>query len=934
MKKLSILFFFWAVGLAGNADAAIQETYETIKGVIIDKQTKEPLIGATVQVLGTTQGAVADMDGSYVINLRKGTYTLEFKYVGYKAIVLKALKISHETVLNIEMESDAHLLNDVTVVAQMKRNTEMALMTDQRRSLVVQSGVSAQQITRTQDKDASEVIKRVPGISIIDNKFVMVRGLSQRYNNVWINGSAVPSSEADSRAFSFDLIPSSQLDNMIVVKSPAPEYPADFSGGFIQIHTKDIPTRNSFTIGMSGSINDQTHFTPFLYNPGSSTDFLGFDNGLRTLQGGINAKLQSIADRGVDLQNNGFNNNWMIKRRTPIADMGLNMDFSRHHEFANGSQLALSGAMNYSTAYKSYEDMENSLFGAYDTANDRSNYLRKSTDNQYNHDVRLGAMLNLTFAPKNNISRFEFKNIFNQLGKDRYTNRKGFDSQDNQMESAEYYYRSRTTYNGQFTGKHTYRNSVLDWSTGYAYSNRNLPDRRRYTINDALEEGVMSLSKGNDINREYTELNEHIVSGSLNYKYDFDWGNEIKPTLKTGAYGEYRTRDYTTRQFDYYWNQSQNTLPSDFRHMDIANELLTDKHYGADKLYLLEEVKWRNNYEGNNLLLAGYLGMNLPLGDFNIYTGLRFEHNNMELISNTRDAEKSPKSTFYTYNDLFPSLNMSYKLTEQQQLRLSYGRSVNRPEFREVSSSVFYDFDLGSAVQGNTELRNSYINNIDFRYEYYPSSGEVISAAVFYKQFNDPIEWVYTVTGGTDLVYSFNNAQSAYSLGVEVDIRKDLAFIGLSNFTWSFNGALIKSKVNFEKGSRERDRPMQGQSPYLVNTGLFYQGEALNVGLLYNRIGKRIIGVGRTVGLTGGENTVNIPNSYEMPRNVIDLSASLKLNKHWLIKMGVRDLLAERVYYKQFTEVTHKNGTTENIEEITKSYQPGRNFNLSINYTF
>lgn len=929
MKK-SILFFLILLvcSLATAAPTSV------IKGCILDKQTKEPLIGATVQVVGSSAGAVADMDGNYQLNVKHGTYTVEVKYVGYKGLVLKSVRVSKETVLNFELESDTQTLNDVTVVAQMKRNTEVSLMTDQRRSLVLQSGVSAQQISRTQDKDASEVIKRIPGISIIDEKFVMVRGLSQRYNNVWINGGAVPSSEADSRAFSFDLVPSSQLDNMIVVKSPAPEYPADFSGGFILIQTKDIPTKNSFSIGVSGSMNDQTHFQSFWYNKGSKTDFLGFDGGLRGLQGGISARLNSIADNGVDLQTNGFNNDWTVHRKKPVGDLGINMDFSRFYETQSGKKFAISGALNYSNSYKSFENMENSLFGAYDEVNDRSNYLRKSTDNQYNHDVRLGAMLNMTYVPNDGVSRYEFKNIFNQLGKERYTNRKGFDAQDNQMESAEYYYSSRTTYNGQFTGKHTYLHSQLDWSGGYAYSNRNLPDRRRYTIDDALESGVLGLSKGNDISREYTELNEHIFSGNVNYKHDFDWGYGLTPTLKMGAYGEYRTRKYTTREFNYYWNYSNNTLPDGFRYLDIPNELLTDGHYGADKLYLLEQVKWRNNYEGRNLLLAGYAGANFPLGAFNVYAGVRFEHNKMELISHTRDAEKSPKSTFYDYNDFFPSLNMGYKVSEKQQFRLSYGRSANRPEFREVSSSVFYDFDLGSAVQGNTELKNCYVNNLDLRYEYYPTSGELISVAVFYKHFDNPIEWTYTVTGGTDLVYSFNNAKSAYSLGVEIDLRKDLAFMGLKNLMWSFNGAWIKSKVNFEAGAKERNRPMQGQSPYLINTGLFYQKDNLNVGLLYNRIGKRIIGVGRTVGVTGGEHSANIPDSYEMPRNAFDLTASVKLKEHWLIKAGVRDLLAEKVYFKQFTDVTHKNGAQESIEEVTKSYQPGRQFNLSVSYTF
>ena len=224
----------------------------TIKGNITDRQTKEPLTGATIQIAGTALGTVADIEGNYALDVKSGSYTLTIKYVGYKDITINNIKVSKaDQVLNFEMESDAQALGEVSVTAAAKKNNEVALIQEQKRSLVVQSGVSAQQIAKTQDKDASEVIKRVPGVSIIDEKFVMVRGLSQRYNNVWMNGSAVPSSEADSRAFSFDIIPSSQLDNMVIVKSPAPEYPADFTGGFILINTKDMPSENGFNISLS-----------------------------------------------------------------------------------------------------------------------------------------------------------------------------------------------------------------------------------------------------------------------------------------------------------------------------------------------------------------------------------------------------------------------------------------------------------------------------------------------------------------------------------------------------------------------------------------------------------------------------------------------------------------------------------------------------------
>lgn len=908
-----------------------------IKGKVTDSTTGEPLIGATIQIDGTPKATATDIDGLFTFSGldENANYTLTIKYISYKTKKIDGVRAEAQPqVIEIKLTPDEQTLNEVTVTGVARKNTEIAVIQMTKSSPVIVSNVSAQEITKTQDTNAGEVIRRVPGVSLIDDKFVMVRGLSQRYNNVWINGGAVPSSEADSRAFSFDLIPSSQIDNMQIIKTPSPEYPADYTGGFITITTKDIPAENTAELSVGGNWNDITSFSDFKYAKGSGTDFLGFDSGMRGLNGGINSTLNSIAGNGVDLQNNHLNNDWRVRNMNPVGDLKLSGSLGRRWKLGD-RQLGMIAAFNYSNEYRKYEDMQNNLFGVYDADKDQSNYLRYSVDDQYNHNVRLGAMLNFTLLSADGNSKYQLKNIFNQIGNDRYTWREGLSAQSDNENSAEYYYRSRTTYNGQITGKHTFALDELDWSASYSYANRNVPDRRRYLINDALEPGVMQLTSPNDISREWTKLDEHIVSAAVNDKHDFKFGS-FTPSLKFGAYGEYRTRKYTTRDFIYNWNAASNTLPDGFRQFDLSEMLSDESYFGADRLYLLEEQHMRNNYKGNNYLGAGYFAANIPLGNFNIYAGLRYEYDHMELITNTRDNAESPFSHNYEYNDLFPSVNTTYKINDKHQLRLSYGKTVNRPEFREVSPSVFYDFDLASNVQGNTDLKPCYIQNVDFRYEFYPSKGELISIAAFYKYFDSPIEWTYTVTGGTSLVYSYMNAQRANNYGIELDIRKDLSFIGLPGFSWSFNGALIKSRVKFEAGSKEEDRPMQGQSPYLVNTGLFYKNDKLqlDVALLYNRIGKRIIGVGRSEGTTSGNEALRVPDSYEMPRDVIDISASKKFGNHWELKLSIRDLLAQKVYYKQFADVHYSNGTSREVEQITRAYKPGRNIGVSAVYKF
>lgn len=916
--------------------AAVRVLAADIRGKVTDATTREALIGATVSVLGTDLVAATDVDGHFSFTgLDAGkSYSLLIKYLSYKDKTVKDVRPDATgREITVALQPDQTQLEGVTVSGIARKNTDIAVIQMTKNSAVTVSSVSAQDIQRTQDSNAGEVIRRVPGVSLIDEKFVMVRGLSQRYNNVWINGGAAPSSEADSRAFSFDLIPSSQIDNMQIIKSPSPEFPADYTGGFVNITTRDIPAQNTAEISVGGNWNDNTSFSTFKYAKGSGTDWLGFDGGKRSLSGGTDAVLKTI-EKGTDLLCNGLNNDWRVRTMNPAGDIKLAASLGRRFDLG-GRMLGLVAAMNYTNEYRRFDNMDNNLFGVYDAANDKSNYLHHYVDDQYNHNVRLGAMLNLTLLSKNGRNKYQFKNILNQIGNDRYTWREGYNAQSDNENMAEYYYRSRTTYNGQLTGKHTFAADELDWNASYSYANRNVPDRRRYLTTDALSPGTIQLANGNDVSREWTYLYEHIASAAVNERHSFNF-NSWKPELKAGAYAEYRTRNYKTREFIYSWDPNDYTLPADFRKQDMTELLSTSSNFGDKGLYLLEYKRMRDNYEGHNTMASGYLAATLQFGALSVYAGVRYEFDRMELVTNTRDTEVSPMSHYYTYHDLFPSVNMTYKFTDQHQMRLSYGKSVNRPEFREVSPSVFYDFDLASNVQGNTDLKPCYIQNIDLRYEFYPSKGETVSLAAFYKYFDSPIEWTYTVTGGTDLVYSYMNAKSANTYGLELDIRKDLSFIGLRDFSWSFNGALIKSEVKFGGDSRQKDRPMQGQSPYLVNTGIFYKNTraAIDVAVLYNRIGKRIIGVGRSVGTTSGNETLRVPDSYEMPRDVLDLSLSKRFGTHWEVKMNVRDLLAQKVYYKQFEDVKYSDGRTKEVQETTRCYKPGRNVGLNVTYKF
>lgn len=917
----------------------------SIKGIVTDAKTGETLPGVAISIKNTTQGVMSDLDGSYQLNVSPGVHSITASYLSYGALEITdvVVKKGQTTDLNIPMQESLNSLNEVVVVAMARINSEVSLLNSMKNANGIVSGVSSQQISRNQDRDASEVIRRIPGISIMDNKFIVARGLSQRYNNVWINNSATPSSEADSRSFSFDLIPSSQIENIMIVKSPQPELPADFSGGFVKVATKGIPNENSMEISYGTGFNTKTQFEDFKYNPGSSTDFLGFDNGHRSLKGAVPFRLNADNTESVDaVSKNGFNNNWDVKTKNPLPDQRFSFAMSRRLDTENGQQWGLTTALNYSYVSRTYMNMKNAQYGVYNDISDKAEPDNIYNDDQYNTNTRLGAMVNLSFIP-NKKNHYEFQNIFNQLGLDRYTFRTGTDytsGREKKQEKEEYLYSSRTTYAGQLTGKHTFTlANKLDWTLGFSYANKNQPDRRiiNRTENASTSEdpynGQMYVSQA-DIERNFVDLNEYTYNAGANYSHDLKLGSSITSTLKGGLYGEYKVKDYNTRDFDYLYDE--NYFPYSFRFGNVVNDILRPENYGSGKLYINESTNNVDSYEGNNKLLAAYLAINIPYNKFNIYAGARLEHNIMTLTNYISEVGFDTKDSEYKTTDVFPSLNVSYTLNKDNILRFAYGMSVNRPEFREVSPASYFDFDLFNRIKGNSDLKAAYIQNLDLRYEFYPSAGELLSVALFYKHFENPIEWTFINTGGGSRIFTFENALSAQNLGIEVDIKKRLDFIGLKDFSAVINGSLISSKVKFDEASVEDERPLQGQSPFLVNAGLFYQNDPLQLtaGLMYNIIGKRIVGIGLK---SKSENsTVNddIPDMYEMPRNVLDFTVTKRFGKHMEIAAAIKDIFSQDILYKQFPKYKDTNEKMQEREQITREYNPGQNISISAKYIF
>lgn len=900
-----------------------------ICGTVTDAKLKEPLIGASVVIEGTTVGAIADVDGNFRIeNVKPGTYNLIASYVSYNSQTLKDVTVvaRQEAVLRIEL-SDADLqLQNVVVVAQRKLGTEAAVINTMRTSLPVVSGISAQQISKTQDSDAAEVLRRIPGITIVEDRFVVVRGLAQRYNNVWLNNATTPSSETDSRAFSFDVLPSSLIDNMMVYKSPSAELPADFSGGFVQVATKNIPDGNTFQVSYQMGFNTNATFRDFRLTDGTWKDYLGFGAAPRALPSDAPAHLGDLSKDEIAGFTRRVNQRWGIRHFTAIPDQKISLTSNRSWEPGNWKIGNITN-VNWSTEYD-YAEMENNNYIAYDVANDQSRHRFEYNDTRYRQTSKLGALFNWSFVNGNN--KYELRNFFSQRGILALTQRTGMNYySDKDIRRWESLYTGRTTYSGQISGTHTLMEAVnkLDWTAGYALAVYKEPDRK--IVNSILDETKKEEPNYyvSDPMRYYQDLKDHGVSLAANYEHKLTVSEMFTPVFKGGIYGEYKDRTFDARRFGY------NLLGKGYdRYADWDySSLFVDENIAADKIVLRETTTNSDSYTSDNLLGAAYLSAKLNYGEvLNANIGVRMEYYKLTMDGYSSDGTV-PVHLDNQSTDFFPSVNISYNLSTNHLLRAAYGRSVNRPEFREVVPYVYFNFERDANIVGNTELKSAYADNVDLRYEFYPSTGEMITLGVFYKRFKDPIEETYN-EAGSGLQYTYHNAKNAEAYGVELDLKKRLDFIGLTNLSLVCNAAYIHSRVRFEEGSFERDRPMAGQSPYLINAGLFYQNDddGLSASLLYNRIGKRI----ESVGVPMQNQNEDIPDIYEMPRNSLDLSFSKKIGKLVEIKAGVQDLLNSKIEYKQFVKLVDDNGGKRKREQLVRSYRPGVDINVGVSLKF
>jgi outer membrane receptor for ferrienterochelin and colicin len=924
-----------------------------IEGIVRDAVTKETLVGASVVIKGTNNGSISDFDGNFMIgDVTAGIYTLQISFVSYNMLELTEVTVeaNKSTRLEIDLEPSTVQLQEVVVTAVKRTNTEISMISSIKASNLVASGITSQQITRAQDRDASEVVKRVPGITISDNRFIIVRGLNQRYNDVWLNNAPVPSTEADAKSFSFDMVPSSMIDNIVVIKSSSPEIPADFAGGFVKITTNNMPQENSFSISYSSSYNSGTTFKSFYNYKGSKTDWLGYDDGMRALPSDMPSNLNiydeasnpvvrnKVTDVGRELPNN-----WNMLSSKAIPDQRFGIGISRR--FALGSNwLGNVTSFTYSNTYDSKKTVNNT-YTIYNFRYDKPAPSDEFSDEQYTRTAKIGVLHNWALYLGNG-QKIEFKNLFNQIGSSRSILRTGREwyNDGRYIKAAELGYMSRSIYSGQLAGSHSFKEGTtrIDWNASYSFSDKDEPDLKRYRrIRSQTDttQYMLLFGENPDLSsqaRYWLNLSENLYSASVDFCQKFSFGS-FTPELKIGFYAEKKDREFKARNFGYAMASDSSTFSGSTLPVE---EIFSSENINLTSgIKLVEMTSKSDSYKATYENYAAYLALRLPISNkINIYTGARIEKTKQTLDGYYLGSTSEAKYQRDTIN-IYPSLNTTYNFNEKNLIRVAYGMTVNRPEFREISPFYFVDFNLNAGIMGNTSLNQSYIHNIDLRYEYYPSQNETFSLGVFYKIFIDPIEMV--IIGNTPQQFSFQNVDKAHAYGLETEVRKSLDFIGVPEVSVVANAAWIKSKISFADGSLQRDRALQGQSPYIINTSVFYQNDdkGFSANLLYNVIGPRIV----AVGIPSPNEWEDVPNIVEEPRNIIDFNISKKIGKYLEIKFALRDLLNQKVTYKQTIDTDvdmslYDSNLSETRhftrKQVNKSYRPGSYFTLGLSARF
>jgi len=966
---LRILLFIVLSVLGGSSFAQFQTG--RITGTITDVQTNESLPGATIRIEGTTMGAAADMDGRFVINnVPIGKKSLVISYISYKTKIMKDIAITPGTTeLYISLEPVSGDSLQVVVVTTLDRNTNATQVLMQRENKAVSDGISSEAITRSPDRNSSDVLKRVSGVTIQDDKYVVIRGLSERYNTSYLNGAPLPSTEPDKKAFAYNLFPSNIIENIVVNKTATPDMPSEFAGGIVQINTKGSAEKNFLSINMGSGLNTVTSFQKRMSYEGGKLDILGFDDGSRNLPANMPGYLERASWISNDAQANmakNFANDWSWSQSKFMPNSMLQLTGGYKIKRKEEDFIGIIFGAGYNST-KSLYTMERTEYDGLVVNNINPEQIIRernysSVVNQTQNST--GLLLNIS-ARFNDNHRILLKSFMTGSTDDKFILANGSNdlTLDNPILNrvTTRYFSYNRIITSQLNGEHYFEKSgiKLEWNTGIGNVIRSVPNFRnmsysRYdhfrdydpsegpNLKDTVYRADLGASTGPSYSgyRIYNELKENIYSSRVDVSKTYTLNTKWELNAKTGALYQYRYRTFIMRSFGMQQYSATNKgifaddsllYLSESQIFASQNMGVTPVNTGGFKIF--ENTKADDNYNASSHLGAGYLMGEFKHTDkFRAIGGVRYE-NYSQLLTVTYNFGDS----VYVKNrlgDFMPSLNLVYNINKKTGIRASYYKTLNRPEFRELAKINWFDPETRLSVSGNPELVRSYIQNMDLRYEFYPGKGQLFTASSFYKYFVNPIERYMLPGQESQIIY--RNANYAQVYGAEMEYRVNLAWLLnkdsvriLNNITLFSNLSLIKSMVDVEglNNKVSSKREMQGQSPYIVNTGITYndvtKGHSMTV--MLNRAGPKIYIVGND----------QIPNRWENARTVLDFQASkMFLKKKLEVKINVRDILQQKwiVFYRGGSNTIKNYDPSTDFVNFERNY--GISYSFSVSYKF
>lgn len=933
----------------------------TIRGAVYDEKTGEPLFGVSVLVVETAKGAVTDFDGKFEIQATPGTYTLQISYISYSTLSLTEVLVENGKVLvipDVLLKEEASELETVTVSAAAIRTTESALMSVKRNAPNLLDGISASTFRQIGDGDAASAVKRVTGVSIEGGKYVYVRGLGDRYTKTVLNGVDIPGLDPDRNTIQMDIFPTNVIDNIIVSKSFTAELPADFTGGVVDIETKDFPEEKTFRVSVSGGVNPSMHFNKnYLTYQGGRTDFLGFDDGTRANPTGGRTTIPQFGEvvgnpssaRGQDYQTilGGFNKILGATQQTSMMDFGLGLSF--------GNQIArpkatwgYNAALTYKNETEFYQGAQFNLFAKSISPSDTElEALERQVGDYGVNSVLLGGLAGI--ALKTNTSKYKLNILHLQNGESKAGT---FDFVNTNLganfEAAQYNleYSQRGLSSILLSGSHFFKGRTweVNWKLAPTRSTIEDPDIRFTRFR--LPTNTISTEVGLPT-RIWRSLEEYNMAGKLDVARSLKAFSRDAKIRMGGAY-TFKFRDFEIQSFQFPTGNTQlNGDPNAILNPEnlFSGTNRNGVRYNPDFIPINP-----NAYQGYVTNFAGYGSFeSSPIQNLRAILGLRVEQYN-QFYTGTNQTGTLDYDLVEMLDDLdfFPTLNLVYGLKENQNLRASASRTIARPSFKELSFAEILDPITGrtfigglfpESTNGGTEvlwdgnLTSTRINNFDVRWECFQQKGEMWSVGAFYKTFDKPIEIVQFLSDPGS--FQPRNVGNGTVMGVELEFRKSLRFLSskMENFLWTTNLTITESQINMsetEKKSRQltaregqeigNTRDMAGQAPYIVNTGLSYNNfsRGWEAGIYYNVQGP-------TLNLVGFGNRTD---TYTVPFHSLNLNINKTFGADERIRtsLGVQNLLNDK------REIVFSSFGAQ--DQIFTQLAPGTRVNFSVGFSF